>query len=302
METFSNPSSKLPGNKLQRSAAYRSSLLYRGILALFPPPSFSVKPLAAIPLLTMTGRRHLPMLEQCLYALARSASRVPPLTVVSDGTIAAKSIARRLAWWPMPLTVASPETYLEWHTKRGRTSLVQLTQRDPFGLKLAAILAHAEQEAVVWCDTDILFFSDYQQVLPPIDRSGRFMLAAEDWLYAYDRTLTDSSLKHLLSLKPVNSGFLLAQGEFYDSCGLERLIKSALTSGNIYTEQTIIAEITHQAGHVQWGLDAIRIFDTDKFTLAPTFSHRGWTARHYVTPIRHLFWRDALALRCGVGP
>ena len=67
------------------------------------------------------------------------------------------------------------------------------------------------------------------------------------------------------------------------------------------TEQTILAEAVFQVGRIAWSLEVVRLFDGDKFTIKPTYVGKQWIARHYVGYIRHLFWRDALAVRLRVG-
>ncbi len=68
-----------------------------------------------------------------------------------------------------------------------------------------------------------------------------------------------------------------------------------------FTEQTIMAEAVFQVGCIAWNIEMVRMFNDDEFTIKPTYLGKKWIARHYVFPIRHLFWRDALAARLRVG-
>ena len=251
-------------------------------------------------MLTACGRKHLPMLQQALYSAAVNWSRLPAVTVVSDGTIDEAEIARKLAWWPAELQVRPWQIYADYHRDRGRTALARYAENNGFGRKLAAILALSESQRMFWCDCDILFFSDFTPYLnieiPPVP----FFVATEDWCYGYDTNLTDTLQPHLLDTRPVNTGMALFEGNLYDSCCLEPLIERAAVKCNGFTEQTILAEAVLRRGRIAWELDTVRIFSEDLLTLTPTFIGKPWVARHYVNTLRSLFWRDALAFRLGI--
>jgi hypothetical protein len=42
--------------------------------------------------------------------------------------------------------------------------------------------------------------------------------------------------------------------------------------------------------------------DSDRYSLVMRRRGANFVARHYLTPHRHLFWRDAMALRLAGGP
>lgn len=288
------------GRRLKNSLAFRSGSLYRGALRLLPPPRVPEKPALELPLLTACGRKHLPMLEQALYSVAIRWSRLPAVTVVSDGTVELAEIGRRLRWWPAGLEVKAWQASAEHHRARGRSALVRYAGKDGFGRKLSVILAEAESRRMFWCDCDILFYSDFTRFLNVDLPAAPFFLASEDWVYGYDSNLTANLQAYLLQSPPVNTGLAIFEGNLYDDCELEPLIKQASVKCNVFTEQTILAQAVTRRGRIEWGLEVSRIFSSDQFTLSPTFCGKQWPARHYITPIRHLFWRDALALRLGV--
>jgi hypothetical protein len=237
------------------------------------------------------------MLEQTLYSIATAWSQLPDLTVVSDGSIDLCEIERRLRWWPRRLQIVSWEEHRNYHAAAGRPELVSYANRHPFGRKLSSLLAFGERTRSLWIDCDILFFSDFSCLIPVAAAERPTLLAAEDWCYGYDQHLLKAALPHLLDLPPVNTGVALIEGEIYGSCELQPLIALTARYCDSFTEQTILAEAVRRIGRIQWGLHTIRIFDDDKYSLKPTYPHTGWVARHYVTNIRHLFPRDALALR-----
>jgi len=111
----------------------------------------------------------------------------------------------------------------------------------------------------------------------------------------------DGKLEQLYSRPPVNAGLVLCEGNLYDACALRGLIKQGMLHWMDFTEQTIMAEAVFQVGRIAWNLQMVSMFDDDEFTVKPTYLGKKWIARHYVSPIRHLFWRDASAARLHVG-
>lgn len=284
--------------KALRSLAFRSGpLLYRPLLARFPAPRFRERPGLGIPMLTMCGGQHLAMLEQALYSIALNWSEIPELTIVSDGTVEVDVVLRRLKWWPAELSARSWESDRDYHRAVGRPELGDYAERHPFGRKLSTVLATAEQRRFLWIDCDILFYADFTPLIP--ESKGRTeVMTALDWCYGYDPQLI-KVLPHLLTRPPVNTGVAIYQGNLYDTCELGALVERTAEYCDNFTEQTILAEAVFQTGEIAWDLNAIRIFDDDIYSLRPSFLGQGWLARHYVTNVRHLLWRDALALRVG---
>jgi hypothetical protein len=285
--------------KALRSFAFRSGpIIYRRLLRILPAPRIRPKPLLRIPLLMMCGRSHLAMLEQALYSIAKNWSQLPELTVVSDGTVSLAEITARVSWWPASVKVESWEASRDYHRHRGLAELVAYAERHPFGRKLSAILAAATQRRILWIDCDILFYSDFTHLIPCEPEGKTCVLTTMDWLYGYDPHLLEI-LPHLLTKPPVNTGVAVYEGDIYEMCNLAPLVERTSTHCDNFTEQTILAEAVFRLGRIVWGLDVIRIFDGDKYSLRPSFTGLNWIARHYVTNVRHLFWRDALALRMG---
>lgn len=283
--------------RVGRSLAWRSGPVYREIVRILPEPLVTKKDPLGIPLVTMCGRAHLLLLEQLLFTIAIRWNLMPNVVVVSDGTANVSQIRQTLRWWPAGLDVVGWQTFRDFHQERERSELVQYADKDPFGRKLSTILAMAEQTRLLWCDCDILFFSDFSTLVAKPASHGPFLESAQDSFYSYDRCLTEGRLQHLYGRPPVNTGLILCEGNFYDSCGLGDIIKQGIPNRMYLTEQTILAEAVFQAGRIAWDLDVIVMFNGDESTLSPTYLGKHWIARHYVGPIRHLFWRDALAMR-----
>jgi hypothetical protein len=275
--------------------------VYRVILGRLPKPRVEQKKdRLSVPLMTMCGREHLLMLEQMLFTIATRWRSLPKVVVVSDGSASLREIRHELRWWPAGLEAVEWETFRDFHKGKGRWELVRYAEKDRFGRKLSAILGIAEQGRILWCDCDILFFSDFSAFMESAP-AGPLLETAEDSYYAYDPRLVEGRLQHLFRRPPVNSGLVFCEGSFYERCGLGEVIQEAIDHCMYLTEQTILAEAVFQAGRIAWDLEVVKMFNDDESTLQPTHLGKGWVARHYVGPIRHLFWRDALALRLRIG-
>ena len=251
--------------------------------------------------MTMCGKEHVLMLQQMLFTVATQWSLMPTVLAISDGSVTPAEIRRAFRWWPGSLETMDWRIFSEFHKERGRRELVQYAEKDPFGRKLSAILAMAEQRRVLWCDCDMLFFSDFSKLLPNQGLHGTLLETAEDSFYSYDARLTEEKLRHLYGFPAVNTGLVLCEGNFYEDCGLSEIVQQGMDACMYLTEQTILAEAVCKAGRVAWSLELIKMFNDDEATLTPTHFGQHWVARHYVGPIRHLFWRDALAVRLGSG-
>lgn len=280
-----------------RSWAFRSGPVYRRILERLPPPRCAPKPRLDLALLTMCGAAHCSMLESCLYSIARYWNRLPDLMVVSDGTMGLGELDKRFKWWPGPRRVVAWESYLEHHRGLGRPALAEYAAKDPFGRKLAAILAEAERQRTLWCDADILFFSDFSLDLEAAPRHSPLLWTTLDWAYGYDQAIVGLLTEEMRRRPPVNTGLVLAEGAFYESCGLDDMVRAGLATCDSLTEQTVLAKAVHTMGNIQWPLGKVDISDGEIFTWAPTFTQRRLYVRHYIKGLRQLFWRDALFMR-----
>jgi hypothetical protein len=116
---------------------------------------------------------------------------------------------------------------------------------------------------------------------------------------AYDEDLVPDRLPHLARPPYFCAGLLYAAGDLLAACDVASLLDHAAERGIGVTEQTILAQADHLLGGRSWPAEEIALQDEDRASLGPTFRGRPWAARHYVGAVRHIFWRDALALRIG---
>ncbi len=288
--------------RVRNSAAYRSSAVYRLLLRLVPPPATRSRPELPLTLLTFGGAAHLAMIEQLLASVHRAWPRLPRVRVVSDGSLPLAAAREALAWWPGSCELAVWTDTIPALRAAGHDHLVRFAEREPMGRKLAAVAASAAAGPTVYCDADVLWFrfpASLQRLLampPPA------LVMSEDPHPAYDPALVPGLLPHLAAPPHSCAGLLYAAGDFLGACEVEDLLAYAAAHGIGVTEQTILAEVSHQLGGGLWPAREIALVEGDRFTMAPSFRGCAWAARHYVGQVRHIFWRDALALRIGMAP
>ena len=291
-----------PFLRLKQSAAYRSSVIWRALLRALPLPRVAAKPVLPVTFVTFGGAGHRLMLAQCLASVGLTWPRLPRLRVVSDGSLDPGTTARDLAWWPGPWELLSWRDLAPGLRERGHDALVRFAEREPMGRKMAAVAATALEGPTLYSDVDILWYREPAPLAELATRLAPQLVMSEDYLPAYDPALVPGHLPHLAAPPFYCAGLLFAHGDFLAAAGVADLLAEAAERGFGLTEQTIFAEADRRLGGSCWPRTDIALFEDDRFSLAPSFPGQSWTARHYVGAVRHLFWRDALALRLGVRP
>jgi len=288
--------------RVRESVAYRSGSLYRRALELVPPPRARGKPTLPLTLLTFGGNAHRLMLRECLASLYRAWPRLPKARVVSDGSLDLARTTRDLAWWKGLFEA------VDWREVSRRLSgprfetLVRFAEHEVMGRKMAAIVASALDGPTLYCDVDVLWFRFPATLDSLLATPGAKLVMSPDVQPMYDPALVPGRLLHLAQPPYYCAGLLYAEGDFLATCDVAPLLSYAAELGIGVTEQTILAEADHQLGGHSWPADEIALSEEGRTSLRPSFRGRPWAARHYVGAVRHLFWRDALALRAGVSP
>jgi hypothetical protein len=286
--------------RIKASLAYRSSGFWRAVADRLPIRPLAAKPALDLEVLTFGGLAHLGMIRETLQSLARTWPALPRVTVATDGSLSPAVAAEALSWWPGP----GPRV-LDWRelveplqSAGGRhRDLLRFAEREAMGRKMASVLAIALGGDVLYADCDVLWLG-----IPPSLASFRSGLGprlamSTDILPAYDPALVPETLPELELPPHFCAGFLYARGDFLAATGVGNLLAFAAERGIGLTEQTILAEADRRLGGERFPLPEVALFESDRLTLRPSIRGAGWSARHYVGPVRHLFWRDAVAIR-----
>jgi hypothetical protein len=296
------PARRGPLQRIRNSAAYRSSALYRRALELLPSPRGMEKPPLPFTFLTFGGASHRLMLRECIVSLHRAWPSLPALRVVSDGSLDRARTARDLRWWRGPREVLDWRDLTAHLTSPAFDALVRFAERDAMGRKMAAVVASALEAPTLYCDVDVLWFRFPATLETLLAEEGPKLILSPDCRPMYDPALVPAKLPHLACPPFYCAGLLFAQGDFLAACDVGELLAYAAEHGIGVTEQTILAEASRQLGGGTWPAEEIFLWEEDRFSLGPSFRGRSWAARHYVGAVRHIFWRDSLALRAGLAP
>ncbi len=289
-----------PLQRVRNSLAYRSGPVYHRILASLRQQPFTeemaAKERLPLTLLTMCGRNHLLMMNQCLHSLARAWKKLPALHVVSDGTMTPEELAVALEWWKGEKRYSTREDAIRYHEAKGRRGVVHYASNHIMGVKLAVQMEAAERGPTLWCDNDILWFRHFDVERLINDPSIRMRCSA-DLTPSYDADLVSELFTELPNFRYCCAGLNYLNGNLLDTCDTGPYMRYIETKFGYFTEQTFIAELARQLKSEPFAMDEIAMVTNDAQTLAPTFQGKPWAARHYVTPVRHLFWRDAFHFR-----
>lgn len=250
---------------------------------------------------TMAGRAHWLLLRESLISLHRTWRSIPQLTVVSDGSWKRDEFLEAFDFWPNPIRVLMPDEILEPLTKASQPALVKLAKAHPLGLKLATIILLAQEEAVLFVDSDILWFSDPGKVLAQFHDFKGPVTAVETGR-SYNENLVKQFCPEGLPQPGINTGCVYLKGKLCNQELLQKLLEAALQDpGHNFNEQTIIA-IAVQKGGRKFPVEFCLVDFPDALTFKRKRPWRdGFYSRHYVNWMRHQFYRDAMTLRRAEG-
>lgn len=288
-------------DRLVASLSYRSGPLCEYVCAKLRFARLMPKGIGDWTYVTLTGRRHLLMLEHSLWSLFHAAEEIPQIIIITDGSLNYEEVTTRFRWWPGLLTVRDYRYYADHYRNKGINPLAEFADKHPMGRKMAGLIYEAEKALVFYADVDVLWFRNPVQLVVSrkTKRPFSITMCPDQWM-SYDQTLiAKADLQTLLKAPFLNAGVIALEGDLLKETNLLDMIKIALEQYNFFSEQTMFAAIAAKSDVPSWSQNEIACNDFGKVSLMPTFLKKQWLARHYITPVRHLFWRDALALRLG---
>ena len=263
---------------------------------------WSIKPLPAKPesgicYVTLAGRIHWLMLRESMFSLYSSWKKLPTVTVVSDGSWSSSDFYPVFSWWPAKINVLSREEIIAEAEAAGERELAQYARASGWGLKVASIVLLARREPMLFVDADILWFADPGDLLGPSDCWAAPRGVRESNCYQH-REMALRFCPKVLEPPFVNGGILALHGEFLTAEILRAMVQEALVHPEDGAfEQTIIASAVHRgAGLMPSKISLVEFNDIDRLRHR-NMRREGYYSRHYVNWMRHLFYRDALALR-----
>lgn len=287
-------------SKIRNSLLFRLPVVYKFLLKNGSKDYYLKKGSAAkewpVNLVILCGKGNEGMLHETLKSILRTFSSLPMVHVFTDKGLPPQTCRDGLSWFPQDrLQVISKIECLNYHTQKQNKDLIQFAEKNPMGLKMAAILQVADKgEPLLYCDTDVLWHNDPYESVSKILSSESSMAISYDFQPAYDENLVEKGGLTLLKSAPFYCAGILLLKEFNArfKSELNRLLPIVIEQSNHFSEQTLFA-------HFQ-KLDGLSLLDQDKYciitedqleTKKPEYN--SIFARHYIGPVRHLFWRDA---------
>lgn len=210
-------------------------------------------------------------------------------SIVSDGTISA-SQAESLRSIHPSIDVVDWRTFL---CEENRVCFERLSKYTVYAKKFALMSNLPDAGAVVYVDTDILFFEGAQHFVELLKNLGEKSYYQKDLLGCLDGSfLTKSELE----APPLNAGFLV-QGKRLDwSVPIARLKRTlsqlmpVQSMGDLGILEQSACHLAHYlAGSIP--LDEKYVLEiSDRFDVEDRFAGPNFVMRHYVRPVRHKMW------------
>ena len=284
-----NPLSKLPwSHRLDLWGYFR--------LTFNPPAPWTTQNDSGLSYVTMSGAAHIDLLIQSLRSISLNWNGRPKLSIISDGTFDEAKHLRDLAFWGEKIEIITPDEVFSGLPKELSTPLKKLSFNQPLILKLAAIIFLSTKDTFFFADADVLWFKD-PTVNGLLDSELEGVRVTRESGCSLNENLAKAYCPELITEKSVNSGCIWVGTDLTNKNLLRELIEFAVQEpADVFTEQTIIGTLaSSDSGFFPDEICFLKFDDAGKIR-----NHRPWlkgfASRHYVGPVRHHFFRDALRL------
>ncbi|MFD0792758.1 hypothetical protein ACFQZX_03975 [Mucilaginibacter litoreus] len=283
--------------RLHNSFAFRFPVLfYKNWLTFKSSSGLNDKPLASFNYAVLCGKKHFSFLKQELLSVQKRFRKLPFMYVYLDFGFPEKLISDIQLLYPKSkLKIIFAADCIKFHQERGNKQLVEFASKNPMGLKLAAILQTVDLKVpVVYADTDVLWLNDPIDDIEGLLNSSYNIHMQYDYQPGYDFNLIEKA--QLLSLyhEPYYcAGLMLINRlnkEQLDT--VNNMLPILVEKSGHLSEQTIFAYLQKNIGASGLTPDKYILKYDDQFEIRFR-AKKEWIARHYIGPVRHLFWRDA---------
>jgi len=290
-------------NRITNSLAFKIPTLYRLILKYFSssPAKKEITFTDEYDLVILCGATQVDMLKECLKSIYKRFEKIPHVFVFTDLDVDMDECRKAVKWFPASnINIIRGSDCLNYHLKHKKESLIAFAKNNPMGLKMAAILQMLNAgKPIIYCDTDVLWYQDPLPVIKPyLDNPEVEIVMSEDFHPSYDQSLIEKAeLKSLYNQPYFCAGILLVKRLSEKTRqSLDSLLKDVEHQSNHYSEQTIFAYLNKEGNNLALNKNEFLLLTEDQYDLKQK-PLPGLIARHYIGPVRHLFWRDALWLK-----
>lgn len=285
---------------LKKAISYRMAPVCRHMFRVLPDLQ-TVSKNGTVRMMYFCGQRQLDMLNASLTSLALAWRELPLLTIALDGTVPKDQVAEILSWWQGPLRILDWTECIDTLEQIDAHEAIRFARTHVIGRKFASVQAQCLEEPIVYVDTDVLWFRELEDVWTR-EITFPYVHMSEDVQPCYNWKMETAASLIRSTLVPLCSGFMVARGNLSSLAGMDAVLHEAATSSYHFNDQTVFAAAHVLSGGKVISRKHVFIEWDDRYSLGFTFPGREWTARHYVGPARHLFWRDIIGLRVGKTP
>ena len=277
------------GYHLARAQAKAVRAVYRAFLPSIARRRISGRVDVPFSVFSYSGESTLPEQVASIRSFLKYVGRPRKFTVVSDGTLSARSIvilkslncvvANSAQWLPKGLP-ANAYPYLTNH---------------PTGKQLALIMSLPVDGPALYVDSDVLFFPGARQLQMGLEGVGAPASYLADCRLSADERLLrgDGERAH-----PVNTGVLVLFEKLDWALALRRFLELQ-GPPEFFTNQTMTHLTMHANGALPLDSRRYVLQLDDQFVYGDHYASNDLVLRHYVNPVRHKFWTTiARRIRC----
>ncbi len=241
------------------------------------------------------GKTGIDYLNASLFSVYKTWDKLPRVIILTDGTDT-ELFKNKMIRWPKEIEIIPWEIPAEHYKKKGNIHLYEYASKQILGRKFTGVLYCAEKGKILYSDTDVLWYNDPEKSLLE-EKKPYLKMSEEATVSSYSLEML-SALKeeHIINNRPLNSGVVLAHGEFYTFPKWNDLSLHLSTCTNYFSDQTAFAVLTNYFGD-SFSQKEIMLQTDDKHEILLKkykSSYKEIYARHYVDTRPWLFWRDYL--------
>lgn len=268
------------GYHFARTQGKAARALYGAILPSIARRRISGRAEVPFSVFSYSGEATLPEQVASIRSFLKYVGRPRKFTVVSDGTLSARSIgilkslncviASSAQWLPQDLPTKT-HPYLTTH---------------PTGKQLALVMALPVDGPTLYVDSDVLFFPGARDLIQLLEGGGAPALYLADCRLSADERLFRGEAE---KARPVNTGVLVLFEKLDWALAISRFLELQ-GSPDFFTNQTMTHLTMHANGALPLDSRRYVLQLDDQFVYGDRYASSGLVLRHYVNPVRHKFW------------
>jgi hypothetical protein len=270
------------GYHLARAKGNVVRTTYRALL-----PSIARRPIPKGPevpfnVFAYSGESALPEQVASIRSFLKHVGRPRRFTVVSDGTLSARSSDILKSLDP----AISVSGSAQWLPGELPARIYPYLTTHPTGKQLALIMSLPIDGPTLYVDSDILFFAGAIDLVRLAQNSVAPAFYLADCRLSADERLFRSAAE---KTHPVNTGVLLLFEKLDWALGIRRFLELPGLP-DFFTNQTMTHLTMHASGASPLDDKKYVLQLDDQFVYPDRYACRDLALRHYVNPVRHKFW------------